>query len=209
MRVVVALAPFLLFLAIQRLVGIETGLLAAAVAACLLLVVDLVLLKKSLKILEIGTAVLFASLATYVNVSDAHWSVARVRLAVDTGLFLIIVISLLIRQPFTLQYARESVPQERWDRPEFIKLNYVVTAVWACAFAVTVAVDAAWATIPRFPPLIVIVVSVLAAMGAVRFPSWYSARQQAKTSGPSQEPDARMQQKVKRMEQRLRERSRS
>ena len=39
--------------------------------------------------------------------AKAHWSIVAVRLAVDIGLFLIVLVSLAVRRPFTIQYARE------------------------------------------------------------------------------------------------------
>ena len=49
-------------------------------------------------------------------------------------LVLFVFISLLIRQPFTLQYAKEQTPEEYWDSPTFLQVNYVITAVWGLAF---------------------------------------------------------------------------
>jgi hypothetical protein len=46
---------------------------------------------------------------------------------VDTGLFLIVVISMLVRHHFTLQYAREQVDIELWGSPKFVRINYVLT----------------------------------------------------------------------------------
>ncbi len=42
--------------------------------------------------------------------------------------------SILLRNPFTLQYAKESTPEEYWATPLFLHINYVITAVWALAF---------------------------------------------------------------------------
>ena len=50
-----------------------------------------------------------------------------VRLRVDGGLLLIVLISLAIRKPFTLQYAREHTPKERWNDPGFIRSNVIIT----------------------------------------------------------------------------------
>ena len=66
-----------------------------------------------------------------------------VRLAVDGGLLVIVLVSLAIGMPFTLQYARESVPKEFWTVPLFITTNQRITAAWAAAFAVMTAADAA------------------------------------------------------------------
>ncbi|MDL9949040.1 hypothetical protein QSJ19_26390, partial [Gordonia sp. ABSL11-1] len=45
--------------------------------------------------------------------------------------------SILLRRPFTLEYAREQTPEEFWDNPLFIRTNYVITWAWAAAFAVS------------------------------------------------------------------------
>lgn len=49
-------------------------------------------------------------------------------------LVLFVAVSLLIRQPFTLQYAKEETPEEYWDSPVFLRVNYVITGVWGLAF---------------------------------------------------------------------------
>jgi hypothetical protein len=43
-------------------------------------------------------------------------------------------ITLLIRKPFTMAYAKDTTPQEYWDSPLFKRINDVITAVWASAF---------------------------------------------------------------------------
>lgn len=45
------------------------------------------------------------------------------------------VATLLLRKPFTLSYAKDMTPEEFWDTPEFLRINYVISAVWAAAFA--------------------------------------------------------------------------
>lgn len=42
--------------------------------------------------------------------------------------------TLLVRRPFTLAYAKDSTPREHWDSPLFMRINNVITAVWASAF---------------------------------------------------------------------------
>ena len=90
------------------------------------------------KILEIGTAILFGGLALYAILGGPVWSIVSVRLRVDTGLFLIVLTTLIVGKPFTLQYAREKVSQSLWDTPQFIRSNYVVTGVWSGAFLILV-----------------------------------------------------------------------
>ncbi|MEU0937106.1 hypothetical protein [Embleya sp. NPDC005971] len=45
--------------------------------------------------------------------------------------------SLAARNPFTLVIARRSTPREIWGLPGFLRVNVVITAVWAASFTVT------------------------------------------------------------------------
>ncbi|HWG23168.1 hypothetical protein [Actinospica sp.] len=44
--------------------------------------------------------------------------------------------SLLVRKPFTLGVARQSMPREAWDNPLFLRTNMIISAVWAASFVV-------------------------------------------------------------------------
>lgn len=44
------------------------------------------------------------------------------------------IITLAIRRPFTLAYAKDTAPREYWDSPVFLRINYVISAVWAGSF---------------------------------------------------------------------------
>ncbi|MEU5841962.1 hypothetical protein [Rhodococcus sp. NPDC047139] len=52
----------------------------------------------------------------------------------NLALAVFVVTTLIARRPFTLPYAKEEVPQEYWTSPLFLKINYVISAVWAGAF---------------------------------------------------------------------------
>ena len=166
--VLLAFAPFLAFALIDRLSGPTEGLIAGAVVSAALLLRDLIQ-GRTAKVLEIGTAILFGGLALYALLGRPSWSVVGVRLVVDAGLLLIVLASLVMRRPFTLQYARERVAPELWGEPEFVRTNYVITAVWALAFAVMVVAELVLLYVPDVPPRAGIVAIVLALVGAVKF----------------------------------------
>ncbi len=42
--------------------------------------------------------------------------------------------SIIFRVPFSIQYAKERVPQDKWNTPLFIKVNYIITLIWALVF---------------------------------------------------------------------------
>jgi hypothetical protein len=179
MNILLGFSPFLTFIVLNQFVGLETGLVAAAAVSLLLLVKEAVIRRKTPKVLEAGTFLLFGVLALYQGVAGTPWSIAGVRLAVDAGLFLIVLVSMAIGQPFTLQYARERVPQELWHRPGFVRTNFVITAVWAAAFAAMTLSDLAWFMIPTLSPRIIIIVTVLALLCAAKFTGWYPGHMRA------------------------------
>ncbi len=181
MGMLLAFAPFIAFAVVERLVGPTEGLIAGALVATCLLLRDLIE-GRTAKVLEVGTAILFAALALYALVSRPAWSVIGVRLVVDAGLLLIVLTSMAIRQPFTLQYAREQVAPELWDTPAFVRTNYVITSVWGLAFAVMVAAELALLTIPSMPPRLGIAAIILALIGAVKFTDWYPKRVKGRTT---------------------------
>ena len=133
-----------------------------------------------MKILGLGTFLLFGGLGSYALLTQAQWSIPGIRLSVDGGLLLVVLISIALRRPFTLQYAREQVPREFWTSPVFLRTNYAITAVWAASFAIMAAADAALLYRPDLPALWPIVATALAFVGAAYFTSWYPKRVRAR-----------------------------
>lgn len=181
MGILLAFAPFVVFAIVDRFVGSTEGLVAGTVISIGLLLRDVVS-RKSVKVLEVGTAILFGGLALYAVLNKPAWSVIGVRLMVDSGLLLIVLLSIALRRPFTLQYAREQVAPEIWGTPQFVRTNYVITAVWALAFAVMVVAELALLKMPDLPPRIGILAIVFALVGAVKFTGWYPDRVRAKNT---------------------------
>ena len=181
MGMLLAFAPFIAFAVVERLASPTEGLVAGALVATCLLLRDLIR-GKTAKVLEVGTAILFAGLALYALLTRPAWSVIGVRLVVDAGLLLIVLASMALRRPFTLQYAREQVAPELWDSLAFVRTNYVITAAWGLAFAVMVVAELALLTVPSMPPRLGIAAIILALVGAVKFTDWYPDRVKAATT---------------------------
>jgi hypothetical protein len=179
MGILLAFAPFIGFAVIDRLLGSTEGLFVGFAISAALLLRDWLSPNRSPKVLEIGTAILFGSLALYALLTHPGWSIMGVRLVVDAGLLLIVMISIAIRQPFTLQYAREQVPQGVWASPEFVRTNYVITTVWALAFVALVVADLVLVYVPELPPRFGIIVTIMALVGAIKFTSWYPDHRRA------------------------------
>ena len=176
MGIVLAFAPFIAFAVIDRFVGATEGLVAGAVVSAALLAWDWIRSKRPPKTLEVGTLILFGGMAAFAVLGGAQWSVIGVRLRVDAGLLVIVLISIVLRQPFTLQYARDQVDRALWSNPEFMRTNYVITGAWALAFLVMVLADLVMLYIPEVPLRVGIVVTIAALVVAVKFTAWYPER---------------------------------
>lgn len=174
MSILLSLSPFAVFFVVMRLRSPMAGLIGA-LAVSLLLCARMRGRGEAVKILEVGSLVLFGLLTAYTWLAAPRWTVATVRLAVDAGLLAIVVVSLGIGRPFTLQYARERVPEQFWEMPIFLTTNRIITAVWAGAFAVLVAADAAAEWLPAVPLWLDVAASIAAFVGAVWFTRWYPA----------------------------------
>ena len=176
MGILLAFAPFIVFAVLDRLVGPVWSLAAGTAVSAALLFLDLVRPGRKPKILEMGTFLLFGGLTVYMLLGDSSLSVIGVRVCVDAGLLIIVLASMALRRPFTLQYAREGVAPELWNTPEFLRVNYVISSTWAVAFALMVLAELALLYVPQIPRRVGIIVIVAALVGAVKFTSWYPSR---------------------------------
>lgn len=160
----------------EKFVGAPIALGVAALASLLLIAKDWLRGSRQIKVLEAGTFLLFAGLCVYAVLCARHWSVMEVRLLVDIGLLTIVLVSMLIGQPFTLQYAREQVPREVWVKPAFVRGNYIISAAWAVALVVLVAADLLLVLVPTAPTWIAIAATLAAIGAAAKFTLWYPAQ---------------------------------
>ncbi len=85
MGILLAFAPFIAFALVDRLTGPTEGLVTGAAVSAALLLRDLVL-GRTAKVLEIGTAILFGALASYALLGRPSWSVIGGHRQVERGL---------------------------------------------------------------------------------------------------------------------------
>jgi len=128
MALFLILAPFATFATLMLLTTVKISLAASALVAFGLVLRDMIE-GRSIKMLPIGTLVIFTSLAGYHFIAAAEMSPTSVRLAVDGSVLAIALVSIAIRLPFTIQHAREVVDAETAKLPHFMRTNYILTWV--------------------------------------------------------------------------------
>ncbi|MEA2153286.1 MAG: hypothetical protein QOI18_1519 [Solirubrobacteraceae bacterium] len=130
------------------------------------------------KLLDVAGIVFFAALVLaglLVDETGLDWLERWAGEISNVAIVLIALFSIAIRVPFTVQYARETVPREHWSTPQFLRLNYTITWVWIAAFLITAIVgflgdgpldqpDNLWTNW---------IVQIAALILALRFTEWY------------------------------------
>ena len=189
----VGLSPWILYSLVEGENRLE---LSSALALGLALVILLLgwIRASRPKLLEYTDVVFFGALAIFVAVaSDGthNWLERWSGEVANVALVVIALGSILVRQPFTLAYAKEQAPRELWTNPAFLRTNYVITWAWAIAFIIEAASGAYGDAVLHDSNNIWTgwVIQTLPLIAAAQFTLWYPRRVRAQAregeSGPS------------------------
>ena len=179
MMIFLILAPYGAFTTLMLVTSAAVSLFASAVI-CLMVIAYDILRGRSIKVLGAGSAILFAALGLYLTLIDSGLSSSAVKLAVDAGVLAISLASLAIRQPFTLQYAREVVDAETANLPGFLRANYVITWAWTAAFLLMLMANVLMIYVPGLPLWSGLMIAFAARNTAVYFTKWYPKHRREK-----------------------------
>src|ERR1700752_762986 len=126
----------------------------------------------------------FGAIGLYVALIDPALGASAVHFAADTGILLVTLFSILIRYPFTLQYALEVTDAETAKLPGFIRANYIITWAWAAASLLMMIGNAAMIYVPWLPFWGGLLVAFAARNCAIYFTHWYPQYVRAKYGPP-------------------------
>ena len=147
-------------------------------SVCAVIALDIVR-GRSVKILGAGSVVVFTAVGIYVLIDPAI-SASAVKFAVDSGIFLVSLLSIVFRRPFTLQYAREVVDAETAQLPGFLHANYLITWAWTGAALLMMIGNMALLYVPSLPLWSGLLITFAARNSAVYFTKWYPQYRKAK-----------------------------
>ena len=91
------------------------------------------------KLMEVFDLIFFAGFALIgilASPAQITWMETWAGEITNIVLTVFVLFTIVIRKPFTIEYAREQTPKEYWDTPMFIRINYQITWMWFAAFAV-------------------------------------------------------------------------
>jgi hypothetical protein len=184
MTIFLILAPFGAFGLLMLVTTAAVSLFVTA-GLCLGIVAYDLIRGGSLKLFMAGAVIVFGALGCYVALVDGHRSGVAIRMAVDIGFLAIALLSIAIRLPFTLQYAREAVEHEITLLPSFVHANYIITWVWTGAIVLMLIADILMIYWPSLPLWIGIAIAFAARNSAVYFTRWYPKYRRAKYGAPA------------------------
>jgi hypothetical protein len=181
MTIFLILAPYGAF-ALLMMVTSAAASLFSAVAVCLCVIALDVARGRSIKILGVGSAIVFAAVGGTVALIDPGMSTSAVKFAVDAGIFGISLLSIVLRYPFTLQYAREAVDAETARLPGFLHANYLITWAWTGAALLMMIGNIALLYVPGLPLWSGLLITFAVRNSAIYFTKWYPQYHKAKYS---------------------------
>jgi hypothetical protein len=126
--------PWIVFWVVASPQTWEWAVLAAFVSAVVIAIPER--REVGLKLMDYANILVFGIFtlcAIFLDRADLDW-LEEYSMTLSTFLLAAIVLGSLAVDPFTAQYARDDVPKEYWDTPNFVHINRVLTAVWGLAF---------------------------------------------------------------------------
>src|SRR3954471_705345 len=191
MAIFLILAPYGAFTFLMLMTSATISVFVAS-ATCLATGAIDVMRGRSVKILAMGSALLFAAIGLHLVLFNPALGTLGVKLSVDIGIFVISLGSMLVRRPFTLQYAVESVPAETAAIPRFLTAHYIITGAWTAAALLMTAANLVLLCFPGLPLWSSLAVAFAARNSAIYFTKWYPEYRQIKYATPARAlPDAR------------------
>lgn len=184
MAIFLILAPYGAYTFLMLVTSATISVFAASAICVATITID-VARGRSVKILAMGSAIVFAAIGLYLALIDPKLGTLGVKLSVDIGIFVISLGSMLVRHPFTLQYAVETVPAETAAMPGFLTANYVITGAWTAAALLMMAANIALLYVPGLPLWSGLAVAFAARNSAIYFTKWYPEYRQIKYGAPA------------------------
>lgn len=131
-KIIAGFVPFIVFSVLGATLGVGWASVVGVVVALVVIATDT---KGGIKTVPVFQAVVMAATAVLAFTSDPTVNSVLVRYApplhgILLGLFMLATAGVL---PFTVPYARTTVPEQVWHTARFHEVNARISAVWGCA----------------------------------------------------------------------------
>lgn len=124
-------------------------------------------------ILSWGTLLFFLFMLTTVCLFKIQWIAQYDWIFSNSALAIIAWGSILLKKPFTIQYAKKQVAEDKWEHPIFLKINYILTIVWGLMFTLSLSLHIVHAYHSAFSNNVYELVSYIPTVFAIWFTVWF------------------------------------
>jgi hypothetical protein len=131
-------------------------------------------------ILTWATLVLFCSLLIAVGILGMTGLLPVMGMLIYAALATVTFGSILVKIPFTLQYARDMVDRTIQEKPAFIRVNVLMTGVWGGIFVINFILDYLAFAYPHSAGGITPPLTYLVLIAGIIFTIWYPGHLQKK-----------------------------
>ncbi len=170
--VLVGLGPWILYWVLVSNNTFKEAAVAALVASAVIFGWSLTH-SRTPKVLEVGSLVWFGVLTAGAFSADEKFFADWSYVLSNGALAAIVLVSILVGHPFARQYARDTVPQEYWDRPLFKHSTLVISWVWFGAMVLMAASSAITRAYPEDELWFNWIIPIGAMVAALKFSHWY------------------------------------
>jgi hypothetical protein len=132
-KMLLVFAPWIAFLVIAHgsLFRLKLGIVVAAVLTVVMVVTRL----HRGAIMWVGI-VFFSFVLVAVVLLNNMWIIRNMGILANGALASGTWMSIVLKRPFTLEYAREHTDPSLWHSPLFLRTNYILTIMWAATFTI-------------------------------------------------------------------------
>jgi hypothetical protein len=170
LKLLLAFAPWILFLVVARdsLFRLKLGLILGLGLGVIMGVARI-----HRGVILWATLLFFACATVAVVALGDMWAAQRMGMLANGTLALAAWVTIAIGKPFTLDYARAHTDRALWNDPRFVRLNMLITGVWASVFTLNTVLS--WGKMVQFalPGLAYDGVQYSCLLAAAVFSIWY------------------------------------
>lgn len=170
LKMLLAFLPWIAFLFIAHgsLFRLKIGLVVALVIS-----VAMGISRLHRGVILWGGLIFFAYATLAIVAFENMWMVKYMGIIASGVLATATWLTVILKKPFTLDYARVHTDPSLWDSPLFIRTNFFLTSVWGVTFTVNAIL--AWGKMEHFilPELGYELFSYALLIGTMAFSIWY------------------------------------
>ncbi len=116
-----------------------------------------------------GTIFFFSFSFVAIVLMTNMWVIERFGMLAQLNMNVMAWGSMLFRRPFTIDYAKQCVPQQFWTSPRFLRKNYIITSVWGVYFLLGLALSEIRVYEPHVSHILLEILDNASMIGAMLF----------------------------------------